>query len=93
MGEWVLCRTIFWLKQFGIIIGEKNDTSLDDKNLIKTEHEIDRKYWCREDHSGKLIYVLMILRDLRLTALGGKVGKGWGWGWLEEGTFNGGGGY
>lgn len=27
-----------------IIIGEKNDTSLDDKNLIKTEHEIDRKY-------------------------------------------------
>lgn len=34
----------------------------------------------------------MILRDLRLTALGGKVGKGWGWGWLEEGTFNGGGG-
>lgn len=71
---------------------EKNDTSLDDKNLIKTEHEIDKKYWCREDHSGKLIYVLMILRDLRLTALGGKVWKGWGWGWLEEGTFNGGGG-
>lgn len=34
----------------------------------------------------------MILRDLRLTALGGKVWKGWGWGWLEEGTFNGGGG-
>lgn len=32
----------------------------------------------------------MILRDLRLTAFGGKVGKGWGWGWLEEGTFNGG---
>lgn len=32
----------------------------------------------------------MILRDLRLTALGGKVWKGWGW--LEEGTFNGGGG-
>lgn len=23
---------------------EKNDTSLDDKNLIKTEHEIDKKY-------------------------------------------------
>lgn len=75
----------------GLLLG-KNDTSLDDKNLIKTEHEIDRKYWCREDHSGKLIYVLMILRDLRLTALGGKVWKGWGWGWLEEGTFNGGGG-
>lgn len=69
MGEWVLCITI-------LLLG-KNDTSLDDKNLIKTEHEIDRKYWCREDHSGKLIYVLMILRDLRLTALGGKVGKGW----------------
>lgn len=29
-------------------------------------------------------------KRLRLTALGGKVGKGWGWGWLEEGTFNGG---
>lgn len=23
---------------------EKNDTSLDDENLIKTEHEIDKKY-------------------------------------------------
>lgn len=31
-------------------------------------------------------------KRLRLTALGGKVWKGWGWGWLEEGTFNGGGG-
>lgn len=28
----------------------------------------------------------MILRDLRLTALGGKVWKGLGWRWLEEGT-------
>lgn len=33
-------------------------------------------------------------KRLRLTALGGKVWKGWGWRWLEEGTFNGGeGGY
>lgn len=35
----------------------------------------------------------MILRDLRLIVFGGKVWKGWGWGWLEEGIFNGGGGY
>lgn len=34
----------------------------------------------------------MILRDLRLIVFGGKVWKGWGWGWLEEGIFNGGGG-
>lgn len=71
---------------------EKNDISLDDKNLIKIEYEIDRKYWCREDYLGKLIYVLMILRDLRLIVFGGKVWKGWGWGLLEEGIFNGGGG-
>lgn len=34
----------------------------------------------------------MILRDLRLIVFGGKVWKGWGWGWLEEGIFNGRGG-
>lgn len=79
----MLCIIIFW---------GKNDISLDDKNLIKIEYEIDRKYWCREDYLGKLIYVLMILRDLRLIVFGGKVWKGWGWGWLEEGIFNGGGG-
>lgn len=46
-----------------ILLLGKNDILLDDKNLIKIEYEIDRKYWCREDYLGKLIYVLMILRD------------------------------
>lgn len=48
----------------------KNYTWLDEENLIKTEHEFDMKYWCREDHTDIHVCIDDFKRS-SLTILGG----------------------